>query len=158
VKGIILDKSEQYFTFLGGIFKAIQNKQEEYNWLITDYECYPQSEKCSELFNGKDIWISGSELTKMIETEDFQWIWGVFSGFPKGVPKDNVMEFDIPKAEEHEDFWKVPVSIQHPLADIEIVAWDSSLTLFISKDDELIKLFCEEFPLAENLTEYNQTK
>ena len=47
------------------------------------------------------------------------------------------------------------VNIQHPLADIEIVAWDSSLTLLISKDDDLVEKFSNSFPLATNLSEQN---
>ena len=33
----------------------------------------------------------------------------------------------------YDGFWKNPVSIQHPLAELEIVAWDSTLTLLISR-------------------------
>lgn len=43
----------------------------------------------------------------------------------------------------------------HPLADIEIVAWDSSLTLFISKDDILVHKFRIFFPFAEDLSAQN---
>ena len=37
------------------------------------------------------VWISGEELTKTQEENyNFQWIWGVFSGFKKDVSKDLV--------------------------------------------------------------------
>ena len=37
-------------------------------------------------------------------------------------------------------YWHNPVSMQHPLAEIEIVAGDSSWTIFISKQDDIIDL------------------
>lgn len=47
------------------------------------------------------------------------------------------------------------VGIQHPLAEVEIVAWDSSLTLLISKDDNLVQRFRDYFPLSEDLSALN---
>ena len=48
------------------------------------------------------------------------------------------------------------ISIQHPLATVELVAWDSSLTLFISKEDTLVEKFRSEFPLSVDLEAYNK--
>ena len=52
-------------------------------------------------------------------------------------------------------FWKEKPSIQHPLARIELVAWDSGLTLFISKDEDIVNRFRNAFPLSRDLEEYN---
>ena len=52
-------------------------------------------------------------------------------------------------------FWKEKPSIQHPLARIELVAWDSGLTLFISKDEDLVNRFRNAFPLSRDLEEDN---
>jgi hypothetical protein len=41
------------------------------------------------------------------------------------------------------------------MADIEIVPWDSSLVLAISRNDSIIDDFMNYFPLAQNLVEYN---
>ena len=51
-------------------------------------------------------WITGKELTKMIETENFQWIWGVFSAFPESVTKDDALKYELPKADGNEKIWK----------------------------------------------------
>ncbi len=48
------------------------------------------------------------------------------------------------------------ISIQHPLAAVELVAWDSGCTLFISKEDELVNKFRKEFPLSVDLEMYNK--
>lgn len=69
-------------------------------------------------------------------------------------PKD-VLKYDLPFANEYEGFWDNNVGIQHPLSYIEIVAWDSSLTLFISRDDKLVEGFRQQFTLSEDLLERN---
>ena len=50
----------------------------------------------------------------MVETEDFQWIWAVLSGFPRHMSLDQVLEYDLPYADMYTGFWTNPVSIQHP--------------------------------------------
>ena len=46
--------------------------------------------------------------------------------------------------------------MQHPLAQIEIVAFDSSLTLFLSKENTSVDQFRQAFPQSEDLREYNE--
>jgi hypothetical protein len=155
VKSAILDKGERYYTYLGKIFHAIGNEQIKYNWLITNCECYPQDEEISEVFSKEYVWISGEQLTDIIDEEDFQFIYGVFSGFLKEITLEDVLKHDLPFADENEGFLVDDVSIQHQLADIEIVAFDSSMTLFISKNDDLVNKFRCYFPSSEDLSEQN---
>ena len=122
MKGIVVEEGEKYFTFFKKIFEAINNIQRDYNWLMTDYECYPQNERYAEILNGEYCWMTGDEFTEMVEITDFQWIWGAFSAFPKSVPLEHVLQYELPKAYECEKIWQLPVSIQHPLAEIEIIA------------------------------------
>lgn len=154
--GAILEKGEKYYTYLKKVFDAIGNAQEQYNWLITDCECYPQSQRIDELLSQEYYWVSGSELTAIVENEDFQWIWAVLSGFEKDISLSQVLEHPLPYANGYTGFWKNPISMQHPLASVEIVPWDSSLTLIISKQQKLIVDFCEYFPLSEELSTYNE--
>jgi len=155
MKSTILEKGESYFTYMGPIFQGINNEQIKYNWLITNCECYPGNKKISDMFSKKYCWISGEQLTEIIYEEEFQFIWGVFSGFSKDISLEEVLKYDLPNADGQGGFWQNNVTIQHPLADIEIVAWDSSLTLFISKIDELVDNFRQSFPLSEDLLERN---
>lgn len=155
MKSAILDKGENYYTHMTKVFKAIGNEQIKYNWLITNCECYPQAEEVYKLFSKEYVWISGDELTEIISKEEFQIIWGVFSGFSKGIKLEEVLKYDLPFADGYKGFWVDNVSVQHPLADIEIVAWDSSLTLFISKEENLVQQFRDSFPLSEDLSERN---
>lgn len=155
MRSAILEKGDHYYTHMHEIFQAIDNEQLKYNWLITNFECYPQDKNYADLFLKEYVWISGNRLTEIIEKEDFQFIWGVLSGFSKDVTLEEILKYDFPLADEYEGFWVDDVKIQHPLADIEIVAWDSSLTLFISKDYSLFNKFRKGFPLSEDLSAQN---
>lgn len=151
MKGAIIDKGEKYYTYLKELFASIGNVQKEYNWLITGHECYPQNPDYAKKLSQEYCWITGDELTNMVENEDFQWIWGVFSAFSKNISQQEVLKSKLPYADGNTELWQNPVSIQHPLAEIEILAWDSSMTVVISKNDDIIGKLKESRPWAEDL-------
>lgn len=155
MKGVIIEKGERYFTYLKKIFFSINDIQRNYNWLITAHECYPRNEKYAKILSEEYCWMTGDELTEMIEREEFQWIWGVLSAFPKDIIREKVLEYELPYANGNREIWQNPVSIQHPLAEIEIIAWDSSATVFISKEDRIVDLLRQNNKFAEDLEEYN---
>ena len=62
----------------------------------------------------------------------------------------------MPFAEGNGGLWLNNVRIQHPLANNEIVAWDSSLTLFLSNKDDLADKFMQSFPKSQDLIERNK--
>ena len=154
VYGAINEKGEKYYTHLKKVFDAIGNKQREYNWLITDCECYPDNPEIKVLLNKEYGWLSGEELTAIVEQEDFQWVWAVLSGFDKSTELSEILKYDLPYADGHTGFWNKPLTLQHPLAKIEIVSWDSSSTLILSDEKEIINSFMHGFPYSENLEDY----
>lgn len=156
MKGLVIKNGEKYYTFLKKLFISINDIQTNYNWLITGHECYPQNDKYTKMLSAKYCWMTGDELTKMIEDEDFQWIWGMFLAFPKDISQQSVLKYGLPKANGYEGIWKNPITILHPYAEIEIVAWDSSMTIFISKKDEIVELLQRNNTFALDLQEYNQ--
>ena len=159
IKGAILDKGENGYTYFKKIFKALNDFQKNYNWLITDCEAYPKELEYAKRINqskhGDYTWISGEELTEIINKEDFQWIWAVLSGFDKCYSKYDILKYEFPVADGYRGFWKEELSIQHPLASVELVAWDVRLTLLISKNEDIVNRFREAFPLSRDLEEYN---
>lgn len=128
---------------------------EKYNWLITNIECYPNNEKIVETLAGEYCWIAGSDLLQLLNKEEVQWIWGVFSAFSKEVELNDVLIYDFPYADGYIEFWKNPISIQHPLAISEIVAWDGSIILVISKRNEVVNSIMEKNLYARDLEAYN---
>lgn len=156
VYGAIDEKSEHGYTRMGRVFDAIHNKQMEYNWLITDTECL--IDKIEECCSGNGYcWLTGEELTKIVREDDGQWIWAVLSGFEKDISLSDVLQYPLPYADGYGGFWKNPLSMQHPLATVEIVPWDSTLTLLLSKQADLVQDFLRFFPLSEDLLTYNAT-
>lgn len=152
IYGAIL-KEGMIFTYFKEIFCSLNNFQKNYNWLITDVEAAPFKKGHYERItqSGTYAWISGEELTGIIKKDNFQWIWGVLSGFEKFYAKEEVLKYDLPYADGQGGFWKTELSIQHPLASVELVAWDSGLTLFLSRQENLVKMFRTAFPLSGNL-------
>jgi len=157
MKGSIIKKYEhKYFTYMGPVLAPIREIVREYNWLITDCDIYWYPDK--RIGNPDYDWLPGDVLLEIVERYDIQFVWGVFSAIPKDVPLEQVLLGDaagsLPCADGNGDFWKLPVSMQHPLAEIEIVAFDSSLTLIISEHDALIDKWAAAFPHSEDLEAY----
>lgn len=152
MKGLILEKGFKYYTHLDLVLLPIKKHIEQYNWLITDCECnyYPDS----RIGNEYD-WVTGNELLEIVSKHDIKFIWGVLSAFSKEIELDEILSHEFPYADGYTGFWENPISIQHPLAVIEIVPWDSSLMLIISKYTNVIDEFKSAFPLCEDLEKYN---
>ena len=154
VYGAINAKGEKYYTYMKKLFDAIGNRQTEFNWLITDSICYPDNPKTDAMLSKDYCWISGDELTEIIAQEDFQWIWAVLSAFDKTVALEDVLKYDLPRAEDYDGFWSRPISMQHPLARIEIVPWDSTMTMIFSDDQNIIDSFRAAYSYSEDFETY----
>ena len=90
--GLIDRRSYKYYTYLRAVFDGIGSAQNRYNWLITDCVCYPENKDIEKKFDQEYCWLSGEELTAIIEKEDFQWIWAVLCGFPKDIPLEKILK------------------------------------------------------------------
>ena len=154
VYGAINKNGEENYTNLKKVFDAINNKQLKYNWLITDCICYPDNPKTDEMLSKEYCWLSGEELTDLVTKEEFQWIWAVLSAFDKGVSLSEVLKYNLPYADGYRGFWEKPLTMQHPLAKIEIVPWDSTLTLIYSVDKNTVDDFKRYFGKSQDLEEY----
>lgn len=155
MRGIVLDQGEEYYTNLRRVFKAINNIHKEYNWLVTDWCAYTENENINNLMSREYYFLSGSELDNIINEEEFQLIWGTLSGFNKNITLDNILKYKLPFAEDNKGIWKNKVSVQHPLSEIEIIAWDSDKTILISKNERVLNDFKNGFPLSKEIIEYN---
>ena len=150
VYGAILDKGERFYTDMSKVISALNGRVKDYNWLVTDYDFNEDF-----LIDGEYGFFTSEEFIKFANKPYFQWIWAVVSGFRKEIQLDEILKYPLPYANGYRGFWQNPLSIQHPLAEVEIVPWDSSLTLFISKHKDLVDMFRRAFPLSRDLAEYN---
>ena len=153
MSGVIINKGYEYFTYLEDVFDIISNKQIDFNWLIESYECYPENEKVANIFNSDTVFISGKDLTELNKLDETQWIWGIFHGFNRNISEEQI------KQEKYETnnidlVWDG--NMFHPLAEIEIIAWDSSATIILSKDNLLIKKIMENNDNAVELSAFKK--
>lgn len=155
VYGAILEKGEEWYTDLDAVFTAIGGMPERYHWLITDWELAADVEEMD--FHSPYVWLSSAQLKEILEKYNSpQWIWAVISGFDESVPLEEVLKYPLSYADGYRGFWENPISMQHPLANIEIVPWDSTLVLLLSKKKEDVARFRRTYPLSEDLEEYNK--
>lgn len=136
--GIVISEGEKYYTDIKAILTLMGDVYKQYNWLISEYECYPQNEEVAMCFSGDSVFVSGEELMRLLDIENFQLIWGVMTAIPQSISGEEVYKYTLPYARNNSSFWDVPVSIQHPLGEIEIVSWDSSATIVKSNDNNVI--------------------
>ncbi|ALS00168.1 hypothetical protein ATZ33_01880 [Enterococcus silesiacus] len=153
MKGIVVFKHKENFSRLSDVFKAIGNIENEYNWLITNSEFVSQND--TPFFNESYTWIKGEKLSELISKDDGYWIWGVFSAFEKNIKKEEVLTYPLPFANGYKGFWEVPLTLQNPLAEFEIVEWDGNTLIVISKNDKIIDSLKKYYPFACDLEKYN---
>ena len=140
---LILENSKyvDYYTYLDDILREVSELQ-DYEWFISDLECY------SDLLINES-WMSGKELLRITNEHEIQIIWGVFSALTS---RRNILTNEIPYADCNDTFWKEDnVETQLTDAQFEIVCWDSSLTLFINCNIEIVKKLKKLYPDIKDL-------
>ena len=138
------------YTMMKSVLFNLELNNKSYTWLISDIEAYPQNDEIAKIFKGKEyIVLSTKELVEILEKEDFQWIWAVFSAIPSKHSNEEILQYDLPYIEpinkEYNPFKDTP-KVQHPLAEFEICAWDSSGMFLVSDDENLINKFKKCYP------------
>ncbi len=141
----------EYYTCLKQILYDLELVDKQYLWLISDFEACPRKEKYQELvYNNEYLLMNTNELINMLEDEDFQWIWAVFSAIPITYSEEDILQFDLPYCWSYEEGMYNPCvdkpKLQHPYAIFEIYAFDSSYMFMVSDDEELISKFKKRYP------------
>lgn len=100
MKGCIIKNNEITIKDVYNIIGDADN----YNWLITNIECYPNNQEIVKVLDNEYCWIGGKELLDLLNKEEFQWIWCVFSAFPKQITLEEVIKYDYPYADGYTGF------------------------------------------------------
>ena len=80
------------------VFSALKISAADYDWYVSDIETnYSTNE-----FSQEDRWISGELLSKFLEVNDIQFIWAVFSAFPRDYRSQIKSS---PYVEGNPDYW-----------------------------------------------------
>ena len=151
MKRIISEKDFKYYTMLKQVLYDLKLADKEYWWLISDIEAYPHKKEYEELiYKDNYLLISTTDLVKMLEDDDFQWVWAVFSVIPFTFSKEKILNYELPffsdlREGQYNPFTDTP-KLQHPLAEFEIYAADSSYMFMITDDDSLLAQFKKCYP------------
>lgn len=144
----------KYYTLLKSILYDLELTNKPYWWLISDIEAVPRKKEYQNILDNADyLLLSTKELVKMLENDDFQWIWAVFSAISTKYSKEEILQYDLPYIMDIEKGKYNPSTskpkVQHPYADFEIYAFDSSYMFMITDNTDLISKFQEKYPLYE---------
>lgn len=142
MKRYISKEDDKYYTNMLKIIDAIGGRKLDYNWLITEIET-----NTGDYFYDEYVILNNNELLDKLESKDIQWIWGSFSGIPAKYSKKEILNSKLPGIN---NINKKIVTIQHPLAEIEIIAYDSTLVQIITKDDNVAKNFKKLYPKSQS--------
>ena len=97
----------------------------DFDWYLSDIE----TNYYGNAFSAQDQWISGHELRCLLERNEIQFIWAVFSAVPVG---HRATVLAAPYIEGNPDYWSgYEVRPQLPEAVFEIACWDSSATILV---------------------------
>lgn len=124
---------DDYYTDILKVVNAIDGRNLDYNWLITEIET-----STGDYFNDEYVIVSNDELLDNLENKEIQWIWGTFSAIPKKYKQEEILKYNLPGVENID---KKEIKIQHPLAEIEIIAYDSTFVQLIAKDKTIAEKF-----------------
>ena len=118
---LILENTDQvpYFTNMRLVLLAVGISATNYDWYISDIETNYGPEK----FSSEDRWMPGEELNLILEGDEIQFIWAVFSAVPKGYR--HAVEYS-PYVDGNPQYW----TGDEPIPQLPGALFDSSQFLF----------------------------
>lgn len=140
MKRLISMYDDEYYTRMKKVIESLGGRSLKYKWLITNIEAHPQDNGVLDKLiqdNREYLLLTTDELLDYLEIHDFQWIWGVFSAIPMQYGKSEILQYAFPYAENEALHQDEPI-IQHPLAEIEIVASDASSFQVTALDEKIL--------------------
>lgn len=160
MEGLILNERTEYVTYLCPIFDAVGDDYiRSLNWRIIYPECGSAVSQGYSFEGKEDSWISGNQLVEEVRNNpDIQWWWGLLQGFDQNVSRSEAMKEEPVDIQEDTEIWKNPVTMRNPKAQIEIEAFDSTLTVVIAKEDAVLEKLKIAFPDHKLLSEYNDRR
>ena len=140
MKRYISKNEDDYYTDMLKAINAIGGRSLNYNWLITEIET-----STGDYFNDEYIILSNDELLDTLEKKKIQWIWGTFSAIPQNYPEAEILKYKLSGVDNID---KKEIKPQHPLAEIELIAYDSTFVQIIGKE-KIAEKFERIYPKAK---------
>ncbi|MBT9391693.1 hypothetical protein KLP40_00845 [Hymenobacter sp. NST-14] len=139
-------------TDLGRLLPAIRQQVEELTWVISNLQCWhlrdfiPTVAEWEEQMEHHYSYtvVSGKTLYDTMADTDIQVVWGVFCGVKGNMPA--LSKDEVPYADGSKEPWTEPKAFQLAASEIEIVCFDSSVTLVKFRDKVIGRQFLKVFP------------
>lgn len=150
---ILLENEPQFRwqTDIDSLLPVIRSQVEELNWVVSNLECWhlrklvPEVSAWEKQVEHDHFYVvPGKTLYDTIVGNDLQVVWGVFCGLPGNIPA--LPTDEVPYADGNRELWTEPESFQLAAAEIEIVCFDSALTIVKFRDEKVGRQFLEVFP------------
>ena len=144
---LILERAVRvpFFTDMRATLQALGIAASDFDWYLSDLETNYHGDD----FSPQDQWISGHELQRLLERNEIQFIWAVFSAVPVG---NRPTVLAAPYIEGNPGFWAgSEVKPQLPGAVFEIACWDSSATILVDLPAEAEARFLAAYPETDTL-------
>lgn len=147
--------SMRFHTLPTILFRALGPRVRELDWILMGLEC---NRMPIEFSDPEPLLFSGAELETIFlrEGEHFQIIWGILLGLPPGTGRTVRADLEASSWNEATDVWESPPRWMHPKSILEIICWDSSETVLLSRDGAFSESFRLFFPEAVDLDDYNR--
>ncbi|MBF2362519.1 hypothetical protein IA759_04755 [Listeria marthii] len=155
MKGLIINKMHSdYFTNMSEVFNLLPKEELNCMWLVSSYECniYP-SEQIP--FDKDYVWMKGTKLKEILNQKEIMFIWGNFTSYPSDTELKDVLKYSIPFADGNKGLWEKDVQLSNPLSNTELISWDGSVFLALSKNTSIIELLKDNYSDSEDLSRYN---
>lgn len=153
---ILLDDSPQFRwqTDFGRLLLPIKRQIEPLEWLVTDLQYHFIDDQLPRIVSAWEtaelfVTVSGVALYQAVANRDIQVVWGVFCGVAGKVP--DLSDDQVPYADGNRELWTEPEAFLLPQSEIEIVCFDSTVTLVKFRDEALGQQFLEVFPEGKTL-------
>lgn len=144
---LILERADRvpFFTDMRATLRALGISASDFDWYLSDVETNYYGDDLAP----QDQWITGHELHRLLERNEIQFIWAVFSAVPVG-HRPTVLA--APYIEGNPDYWAgSEVRPQLPEAVFEIACWDSSATILVGLPAAAEARFLAAFPETDTL-------
>ena len=150
------------FVSIQEVATALRSQVSDYDWLVTDLDAVLSNEtlkyfeEVQELEEGTAYWIKGERLLELAYQANLYIIWGVFTAFErrKYITLNELTVY--PFADGNSDLWIESPHIQYPDAVCELIFWDSTFVLLLSRIEDVSICFRQAFPDWRSLEEYNR--
>lgn len=119
---------------------------QDYNWLVTDVFPLPIEGVNKDKMEEGYYFLTTEDILAISDMNP--WLFAVFSGFKSTIPLASILKNPLPYADGNSSLWKYPANIQHPMAEIEIIAWDGILFICRSRESTVIDEIMRKFPEA----------